>query len=279
MTSATCSASMSSTCTRCCGTRIRTRTSTRARRASGSASISSGTTGRISSRTASTATGTSRRTTTGTHTDRPATPRQRSTRRKTRGGPLVRRPSDQYINAGFGSDSRKKFSFELWGDHDTEDESSNSGSVGLYTNYRPTTAIRLSVSPTFSRLHATTQYVTTITDPGAAATYGKRYIFATLDQRTLDIGTRVEWTATSRLSFQLYMQPFIASGGYQEYKQLATPRSSDYEPLSATAITYDRINNSYRLSGAQTFGNPDFNLRSVRGNAVVRWEFRPRSAL
>ena len=25
--------------------------------------------------------------------------------------------------------------------------------------------------------------------------------------------------------------------------------------------------------------NPDFNLRSVRGSAVVRWEFRPGSAL
>ncbi|HEY3052835.1 MAG TPA: DUF5916 domain-containing protein, partial [Thermoanaerobaculia bacterium] len=194
--------------------------------------------------------------------------------RKTRGGPLVRRPSDSYINMGFGSDSRKKLSFEISADHDSDDESGDMRSVNLYTNYRPTTAIRLSLTPGFSRQHVPTQYVTTIADPNATATYGKRYIFATLEQRTLDIGTRVEWTVNSRLSFQLYAQPFIASGGYHEYKQLARPRSGDYEPLSVA-----RINHSYRLTNAQTFGNPDFNLRSVRGSAVVRWEFRPGSAL
>ena len=27
------------------------------------------------------------------------------------------------------------------------------------------------------------------------------------------------------------------------------------------------------------FGNPDFNFRSLRGNAVLRWEYRPGSTL
>jgi hypothetical protein len=33
--------------------------------------------------------------------------------------------------------------------------------------------------------------------------------------------------------------------------------------------------------GAQpfTFSNPDFNFRSLRGNAVVRWEFHPGSTI
>jgi len=30
---------------------------------------------------------------------------------------------------------------------------------------------------------------------------------------------------------------------------------------------------------ATTFENPDFNLRSLRGNAVVRWEYRPGSTI
>src|SRR5206468_8672627 len=42
--------------------------------------------------------------------------------RKTRGGPLVRRPADQSISAGLGNDSRKKFFFELWGEDDSDDE-------------------------------------------------------------------------------------------------------------------------------------------------------------
>ena len=56
------------------------------------------------------------------------------------------------------------------------------------------------------------------------------------------------------------MQPFVASGDYHDFKSLARPRSDQYTPY-----TYD--------------GNPDFNFRSLRGSAVVRWEFRPGSAL
>jgi len=53
-----------------------------------------------------------------------------------------------------------------------------------------------------------------------------------------------------------------------------------YTPLDGSAISFDPASNSYIVSTAHsTFGNPDFNLRSVRGSAVVRWEFRPGSAL
>ncbi len=32
-------------------------------------------------------------------------------------------------------------------------------------------------------------------------------------------------------------------------------------------------------ASAFTFGNPDFNLRSLRGTSVLRWEYRPGSTL
>jgi uncharacterized protein DUF5916/cellulose/xylan binding protein with CBM9 domain len=199
--------------------------------------------------------------------------------RKTRGGPLAVRPGDDYISFGVGSDSRRKLSAELYADRDVDQEGGFSHNYTLYTNYRPNTAIRLSVSPSYSRLHNVTQYVTTIDDPSVATTYGHRYIFATLEQRSLDFGTRVEWTVNARLSLQLYLQPFIASGGYHEYKQLARPRTRDYTPLDGNALTFEPSTNSYVVSGSQTFDNPNFNLRSVRGSAVVRWQFRPGSAL
>ena len=52
-----------------------------------------------------------------------------------------------------------------------------------------------------------------------------------------------------------------------------------------SASSFDPISNMYtiapnsRVRSAISFGNPDFNFRSVRGSAVVRWEFRPGSAL
>ena len=183
--------------------------------------------------------------------------------RKTRGGPLTTTPGQNYVQVGIGNDNRRKVYFEVSTDHSSDVEGGSSQSFYVTTTYRPTTAIKFSVTPTYARLANITQYVATLDDPTATATFGKRYVFARLDQHTLDMGMRAEWTASSRLSFQLYLQPFIASGGYSEYKSLAKPRTGDYTPLADHS----------------SVANPDFNFRSVRGSAVVRWEFRPGSAL
>ena len=183
--------------------------------------------------------------------------------RKTRGGPLTTTPGQKYVQVGIGNDNRKKVYFEVSTDHSSDIEGGSSQSFYLTTTYRPTPAIKFSVTPTYARLVNITQYVATFADPTATATFGKRYLFARLDQHTLDMGMRAEWTASSRLSFQLYLQPFIASGGYSEYKSLAKPRTGDYTPLADHSPV----------------ASPDFNFRSVRGSAVVRWEFRPGSAL
>ncbi|HWW61915.1 MAG TPA: DUF5916 domain-containing protein, partial [Thermoanaerobaculia bacterium] len=180
--------------------------------------------------------------------------------RRTRGGPLVQRPTGRGFGVGIGTDSRKKVQMELWTDNDHYNDGGFFHNVGLWVNYKPTTALRLSILPTFQRNRDMQQYVATEADAAATATYGKRYIFSTIEQRTLDVGLRAEWTASSRLSFQLYLQPFIASGDYHGFKELARPASADFR--------------------AHAYGdNPDFNFRSMKGNAVVRWEFRPGSAL
>jgi hypothetical protein len=126
--------------------------------------------------------------------------------------------------------------------------------------YRPTPAIRIALTPMFRRLDEPTQYVTTLKGPSYQPTYGKRYVFALLKQRTLDIGIRTEWTMNARLSMQLYLQPFVASGDYSEFKTLTRARDDEFTPTD-------------------DLGNLDFNFRSLRGSAVVRWEFRPGSAM
>ena len=140
------------------------------------------------------------------------------------------------------------------------DESYSRG-VGLSLNARPLPNLQLSLEPYFSRSLDTTAYVGAQRDAAAAATYGTRYVFGHLDQRTFELGTRADWTLSSRLSLQLYLQPFIASGDYHDYRALAAARTRDYTPVAGPAR------------------DPDFNLRSLRGSAVARWEFRPGSAL
>ena len=185
-----------------------------------------------------------------------------------------------YYGGGFGNDSRKKF-FVRDGDRACRSTSSTARSTCTTSSvtYRPTPAIRVSL---VAALQPTARGGA-VRDHGAGhrhtqPTYGKQYVFATLDQRTVDIGIRTEWTASSRLSLQLYLQPFIASGDYSGFKYLTRPRDDEFTPLNA--LDYDAGENSYRSAGANAvaFSNPDFNFRSVRGSAVVRWEFRPGSA-
>jgi hypothetical protein len=186
--------------------------------------------------------------------------------RITRGGPAMLYRGYRYYGGGFGSDSRKKFSAEI------ETERVSDGFAGSFEGYwlsmtlRPTPAIRISLTPSFRHEREAAQYVTQVDDASYAETYGKRYVFALLDQRTLDIGIRTEWTVNARLSAQLYLQPFVASGDYSGYKYLTRARDDEF-----TAMTV--------VQADAEAGNPDFNFRSVRGSAVVRWEFRPGSAM
>lgn len=199
--------------------------------------------------------------------------------RITRGGPAMIYRGHQVYGGGFGNDSRKKFYFEFETEHVQDGFDGTFDMYYLSLTYRPTPAIRVSLVPRYNRLHEVAQYVTTVLDTGYAPTYNNQYVFATLDQRTVDIGIRTEWTASSRLSLQLYLQPFVASGDYSDYKYLTRPRDDEFTPLNALA--YNAENNDYRSSGANAvaFRNPDFNFRSMRGSAVARWEFRPGSAM
>ncbi|MDP9360418.1 MAG: carbohydrate binding family 9 domain-containing protein, partial [Acidobacteriota bacterium] len=177
--------------------------------------------------------------------------------RVTRGGPLVRTPGGWNADVNIGSDSRKAFTFGVNGYADQSLDHSYTHSLGVDLSARPMSNLQLSISPAYTRSHDYTAYVKAFNDAAATATYGRRYVFADLEQHSFELGTRADWTLRSHLSFQLYLQPFIASGDYHDDHSLAAARTRDYIPFTGDA------------------GNPDFNFRRVRGSAVVRWEFRP----
>ena len=66
-------------------------------------------------------------------------------------------------------------------------------------------------------------------------------------------------------------KPLISAGNYYEFKSLAKPKSYDF-------TEYDYLGTPYPGTSVLP-GNPDFNFKSLRGNAVFRWEYRPGSAL
>ncbi|MDQ4079427.1 MAG: DUF5916 domain-containing protein, partial [Gemmatimonadota bacterium] len=122
-------------------------------------------------------------------------------------------------------------------------------------------------------------------DPTADHFYGRRVVFADLEQRTLELGTRLNVTFTPTLSLELFAQPLIVSGDYENFKEFVAPRTVEKRLFDATQLTrtpqgdyvLDPDRNSATLPF--TFSNPDFNFRSLRGNALVRWEYRPGSTV
>jgi hypothetical protein len=180
--------------------------------------------------------------------------------RLTRGGPIVRTTRYWSADQSVTTDTRKNFSATVTTHEDGAADGSYGRIVSVTLNARPRPNLQLSVGPRINRGHNVTQYVTAIDDPTAIATFGRRYIFAHLDVHSVELDTRADWIVTSRLSFQLFLQPFIEAGHYDNFRSLVAARARDYAPTAAPT-------------------NPDFNFRSLRGSAVVRWEFRPGSAL
>jgi hypothetical protein len=204
--------------------------------------------------------------------------------RATRGGPAITAPRRQWIGGQIGSDTRKRLSVDAWTEQLAyEHESGFADVYAISATYRPTSRLSLRMTPTYRTSRHPQQYVTSVNDPNATQTFGRRYVFASIDEKVFEIAARLDWTFTSRLSFQLYLQPYIATVDYHDFKEVMRTRSRDFLPYDAA---YDEGSDRYTVdpdgagpSSAFTFGDPDFNYRSVRANAVVRWEFRPGSAM
>lgn len=206
--------------------------------------------------------------------------------RATRGGPLMVRPSLAGGFFGVESDSRKRISL----DAAMEAFASEGGGSAFFGNisgrYRPAASLEISMGPSFSRRRTLAQYVGTFADPAAVATFGSRYIFANLDQREFSLQTRVNFVVSPKVSLQVYMQPLVSVGDYDTFKELARPRSFDFTRfgIDRGLLLYDAAGRQYTVSPGDggppfQFGDPDFNFKSLRLNAIFRWEWRPGSAI
>ena len=203
-----------------------------------------------------------------------------------RGGPEGRQPASWTGNLNINTDSRRPVVLGVGGLYAHDVLGGGLLALNLSMDVRPSSNVRLNFRPNWSRLHDTEQLVRTAVDPLATNTYGRRYVLATLTQTTLSLVSRIDVTVSPTLSFVMYVQPFVSSGRYEGYKELRAPGTYSFAEYGAGQISYDAANASYLISpdsaaGAPKFtvSQPNFNVRSLRGNAVVRWDYRPGSSL
>ncbi len=152
-----------------------------------------------------------------------------------------------------------------------------SGGVTLH----PSPRWELSASPTFYRETNPRQYVG-VRAGGSAATFGSRYVFSFIDRTTLSTQLRLNYTLKPDLSLELYAEPFAASGRYHDFGELEAARSRRLRTYGTdgTTILQAEERGPYTVTdGSSAFTLPfrDFNVRSFRSNAVLRWEWRPGS--
>jgi hypothetical protein len=201
--------------------------------------------------------------------------------RRSRGGPLMlNAPGYELYLSGDTDGSRKRYYSISYDQYIQTGENSFSYNIQPFVTFKPRSNLRLDVGPSYTSARDGAFYVSTVTDPTATATYGKRYVFARLDQTTFAANIRVNWSFTARMSLQFYGQPLIATGRYSDFRELAKPRSLDFIGQGAGAWTYDPTTRVFDEDGAGPAAGEvkDFNSKSLRGNAVFRWEFRPGSA-
>jgi hypothetical protein len=211
--------------------------------------------------------------------------------RLTRGGPVVVRSGYQFFSYFLATDNRKPVVLQTNVDYNRSVGDAGTGyDISESVVIKPKSNVRLSFGPAYSYGLNNAQYVQAVADTTAKNFYGTRYVFANLVQHTLSMDTRADVTFTPALTLQLYAQPFISSGAYSAFKEFDNPRQihkteygSGKGTISSTGTGGDKV---YTVdpdgSGPAapfTIGNPDFNFRSLRGTAVLRWEYRPGSTL
>ena len=189
--------------------------------------------------------------------------------RLTRGGALAERPADVSVSTFLGSNGAKRLfgsvSFAARAElpHDYENVGTEWTRVlRLRMTYRPTDAVTLAFEPDWTSANNTDQYrgseAAAAGEPGAIG--GRRYLFLDYRLERLDVGLRADWAFTPTLTLQVVAVPQVDAFRFGDVRALAEAESYDFVPYTGSV---------------SPFG--DFTQLSLRGNAVLRWEWRPGS--
>jgi hypothetical protein len=179
--------------------------------------------------------------------------------RATRGGPAMTSKRGYNVWSYIESDGRKALSGNLSGFIWRDETGSSINGIEPSLIWRPTSSLRVTGGVRFERTNDDAQWVENV-DEGART----HYVFGRIRQTTASLTARADYTITPEVSVQLYAEPFVSAGAYSEFRELTAPRA---RPFGAQFTPY-----AYA-------GVPDFNYKSFRMTNVLRWEYKPGSAL
>lgn len=175
----------------------------------------------------------------------------------TRGGPVIVQQPGMFCWVSLWTDGRKTISGGMHIEGSRTDENLNRNLACYFgIGIKPASNMQINMEPSYRTDHVTYQWVKNIEDAN-----GMHYIFGEYNGRVIDLTIRASVFFNPEMSFQFYVQPFLAIGDYENFTELARPKSYDFKPYENVDL------------------NPDFISRSLRSNAVFRWEYNPGSVL
>lgn len=183
--------------------------------------------------------------------------------RCTRGGPVVRRSLGFFPWFGVNGDNRQRIVPSMWVNLGYTDEG-RTRTVRLQPSIdlRLATSLQAQIGATISNNEYDSQWYSNFTEGDVT-----HYSFAHLDQRTLSMNLRVNYTARPDLTLELYAEPFVSTGTYSDFREIsATPDAADYDARFVPFTPPDGASSGFRFS-------------QLRTNAVARWEYMPGSTL
>ncbi len=202
-----------------------------------------------------------------------------------RGGPKLRF-SDEINNwIWFNTDNRKKLrfgvnTFNLWTQHNAYKFSE----IGGWVTYQPLNSLTFSLNPSFSKNIDNLQFVENV-DFGSDV----RYVNSRLEQKTMRMSIRINYTINPNLTIQYWGQPFISKGNYTSFKYVTNPQANHFRDrfvsYDNSQLTFNATDEIYEVdentdgTADYSFDNPDFSFVQFRSNLVIRWEYIPGSEI
>jgi hypothetical protein len=178
--------------------------------------------------------------------------------RRTRGGPGGYGNNSYSIWNYLNTDGRKKVRFGVDSSYGT-DGHGEGWSLAPNVTVKATAALSAEFGISLNRTIEDSQWVEAVERDDHTS-----YVFGRLYQTTTSMTTRVNYTLTPNLSLQVYAQPFVSAGDYENFRELVNGRAR---------------HNENRYAPFAYGGNPDFRFLSFRTTNVMRWEFKPGSTL
>lgn len=200
-----------------------------------------------------------------------------------RGGPRLRESSQTSFWNGINMDRRKKLRFNFFHNgNKAVDDSFSSYNAEFGITYQPINSLRISASPEYGINKNKLQYIDNLDVDGET-----RYLNGTIDQRTLSMSLRLNYTINPNLTIQYWGQPFISRGRYSDFKEVTNPMAKEFNnrisPFveNQVSLTNDVYAIDDDLDGTIdfSFDNPDFSFVQFLSNLVVRWEYTPGSEI